>query len=639
MGEPKVDRVKTAEQSQRFMVRLLQDLEALEKIIEQGLIESGTQRCGVEQELCFVDSKYHPAPVAMEVLAKSTNPRFTTELARYNAEINLDPMVFSDHCLSKMEQQLNALLDEIGQSAEAIKAKIILVGILPTIAMSDLTRENITPIKRYYALNDGLIQLRGGPYELRLEGTDQLITTLDSSMFESCNTSFQVHYQLSAEDFVKQYNWSQAIAGPILAAATNSPLLLGKRLWRETRIALFQQSLDTRSVTNFNTEKEPRVSFGKQWLKDSVLELFQEDISRHRVLLHVPELEDPLAELEKGKIPKLKALSLHNGTIYRWNRACYGITEGKPHLRIENRYLPSGPSVVDEVANAAFWLGLMKGQPEQYDNISEMMEFDAAKHNFIKAARMGLGAQMNWPGKGRIQSGELILDVLLPLAFEGLKKVGVADIDAKKYLGIIEQRVASENTGSQWQTDSFNQIKKEENSAKALVAVTAGILSRQEQNIPVHEWTPAHISEAGSWENRFGKVGQVMSTDLFTVRPDDPIEFVIKMMDWRHIHHIPVEDGKRGMVGLITASMLVPFATSHNHKGKPALISDIMIHDPMTTTPDTNIDQALDMMVAHEIGCLPVLENRRLVGILTESDLVKVAQKLMKEIGKNDPGQ
>ncbi|MGI9544002.1 MAG: CBS domain-containing protein [Cyclobacteriaceae bacterium] len=636
MGEHKVERVKNARQSQRFMVRLLQDLEALERIIYQDMIESDIQRCGVEQELCFVDQAFQPAPVAMEVLERSTNHRFTTELARFNAEINLDPMIFTGDCLSRMEQQLLTLLKELELLAVSANSKTILVGVLPTISMSDLTKENITPLKRYHALNNGLLELRGGPYELRLEGTDQLITTLDSSMFESCNTSFQIHYQLSAHDFVNQYNWAQAIAGPVLATATNAPLLLGKRLWRETRIALFQQSLDTRSVTNFNTEKVPRVSFGKQWLKESVLELFREDISRHRILLHTADQEEPLKMLDSGDIPKLKALSLHNGTIYRWNRACYGITQGKPHLRIENRYLPSGPSVIDEVANAAFWLGLMKGLPEKYGQISEFMDFDMAKSNFIKAARLGLGAQMLWPGKGRIQSGQLILDVLLPLAFQGLEKAGVSDVEANKYLQVIEDRVTSEKTGSQWQTDSFNKIKQEHNTAKALVAVTAGMIHRQQQNLPVHQWNTATITEAGRWENRLGKVGHIMSTDLFTVRPDDPIDFVIKMMDWRRIHHIPVEDGRRGLVGLVTATMLIPFATIHGKKDKPTLISDIMIKDPITIKSDANIDKALDAMVANRIGCLPVVEDKHLVGIVTETDLVKVAQELIKEIKKDD---
>lgn len=638
MGEHKVERVKTAEQSQRFMVRLLQDLEALERIINQNMIESDIQRCGVEQELCFVDQAYRPAPVAMEVLEHSTNHRFTTELARFNAEINLDPIIFTQDCFSKMEQELSSLLEELGQLAAIAKSKIILVGVLPTITMSDLTKENITPLKRYHALNNGLLELRGGPYELRLEGTDQLITTLDSTMFESCNTSFQIHYQLSAHEFVNQYNWAQVIAGPVLAAATNAPLLLGKRLWRETRIALFQQSLDTRSVTNFNTEKVPRVSFGRQWLQESVLELFREDISRHRILLHTPEKENPIDMLDRGEIPKLKALGLHNGTVYRWNRACYGITDGKPHLRIENRYLPSGPSVIDEVANAAFWLGLMKGLPEKYGQISEFMDFDIAKSNFIKAARLGLGAQMHWPDKGRLQSGQLILEELLPLAHKGLEKAGVDKAEANKYLQVIEDRVTSEKTGSEWQTDSFNKIKQEHNTAKALIALTAGMIHRQQQNLPVHQWEIATIKETGAWENRLGKVAHVMSTDLFTVRPDDPIDFVIKMMDWRRIHHIPVEDGKRGLVGLVTATMLIPFATIHDKKNKPALISDIMIKDPITILSDANIGQALDAMVLNKIGCLPVIENQRLVGIVTETDLVKVAQELIQELKRDDPG-
>ncbi len=632
MGEKKVNRVKTARQSQFFINHFINDLKVLERMIEEGFIESDKQRCGVEQELCFIDASGRPAPRVMEILNRSSDPHFTTELAKFNAEINLDPSAFEGSCLSKMEQELNALLGSLDELAAFEQASILLTGILPSITKKDLSESNMTPLKRYQVLNQALRDLRGGPYRLRLEGTDQLITSLDSAMFESCNTSFQVHLQLSVSEFVPSYNWSQVIAAPVLAAATNSPMLLEKRLWRETRIGLFQQSLDTRSTKNFNAGKAPRVGFGNRWLQHSVTELFQEDISRHRVLIHTPDIEDAATLFDEKKIPKLVALQMHNGTVYRWNRPCYGITEGKAHLRIENRYLPSGPSVVDEVANAAFWLGLMKGLPDRYRNISKLMSFDDAKANFISAARGGLATQINWPGSGLRSAPELILNELLPIASEGLRKAQVAKEDITKYLGIIASRVKSQSTGAQWQIDTFNELTPAFGPTQATMAMVRIMRTNQTKGLPVHEWPIPKVDEARSLKLHFDKISQIMSSDLFTVQPDDPIDLAINMLKWHHIHHLPVEDGQGKLLGLITASeILTNIASSNNQEKNMLLVKDYMIQDPMVVDMDTSVSTALDLIVNHKIGCLPVLDNKRLIGVVTTSDLAKLAKELIHD--------
>jgi hypothetical protein len=272
-------------------------------------------------------------------------------------------------------------------------------------------------------------------------------------------------------------------------------------------------------------EEEPRVTFGKDWVYDSVIEVFQDDISRFRVLLGADINEEPLQELEDGKIPKLQALQVHNGTVYKWNRPCYGITDGVPHLRIENRVLPAGPTIKDEVANTAFWLGLMNADwPKEYKQLPEHMDFDDVRANFIMAARYGLNIQVKWINNKVLPVDKLILDVLLPKAKQGLQKAKVNQADIDNYLDIIKQRVKSRQTGSQWIIDSFNKLKKKGHKGEALVAITAAMFNRQKENNPVHTWLLASIDEAGHWLNRYGKVRQFMSKNVFTVQESDWVD-------------------------------------------------------------------------------------------------------------------
>ncbi|MFB6372837.1 MAG: hypothetical protein ABEN55_06930, partial [Bradymonadaceae bacterium] len=284
---------------------------------------------------------------------------------------------------------------------------------------------------------------------------------------------------------------AQVAAAPVLAAATHSPMLFGKRLWHETRIALFQQSVDTRTTDLHHRELEPRVTFGSQWIEDSVLEIFREDIARFRLLFGIDVDEDPMEELDAGRIPSLQALCLHNGTVYRWNLACYGISEGKPHLRIENRVFPSGPTPVDEVANAAFWFGLMSGLVAEHPEVRNDMEFATAKNNFFSAAREGLSAPLAWFDGHTRPAGELIQQELLPLAYDGLESSGIDSDDIERYLGIIVERVESQQTGSQWMLDSFHTMNEERGLAERVAALTAGEIERQNEGDPVHEWSLA----------------------------------------------------------------------------------------------------------------------------------------------------
>ena len=399
-----------------------------------------------------------------------------------------------------------------------------------------------------------------------------------------------------------------------------------------TRIALFQQSVDHRAAGLHLREQPSRVSFGRRWVDDSVLEIFREDIARFKVLLSADIDEDSLAMLRRNEVPNLKALRLHNGTIYRWTRPCYGISEGHPHLRIENRILPAGPSIVDEVANAAFWFGLLSGLSRVYPDIRKVMEFDTANENFVAAARLGLRAQFGWPGHQHIPADELILEELLPVARDGLKLKGIDAADVDRYLGIVEERVRTKKTGAQWQLDSFNALRQTGNRGERLGAITGAIIENQMTGLPVHQWPLARLSHAGGWENHFGQIEQFMTTDIITTHADEAVELVANLMKWKKIRHVPVEDNEHRLIGIISHSSIVRLVaerTAELGKG-PIAVREVMSTEIVSVTPETSTLDAIALMRKHAIGCLPVLKDGRLVGIVTEHDFLIIAGQLLE---------
>ncbi|MEL7371068.1 MAG: hypothetical protein AAFN74_19260, partial [Myxococcota bacterium] len=318
----------------RFTRALLEDLYSLEGILERGQIETGVRRIGAEQEMFLVSSGMRPAPVAMEVLEAAKDLRLTTELARFNLEANLSPRRFEGDCLRELHGEIDDVLAVARRQAKALNADVLLAGILPTLRLDDLGLDNMTPNPRYLALNNAMFKERGGDFQVSIRGLDELRISHDNVMLESCNTSFQLHLQVDPDEFSTMYNIAQAITAPVLAAAVNSPTLLRRRLWSETRVALFETSVDSRNLNHRETGHQPRVFFGDEWVTDSVLDLFRDNISHFRVI--VVGDDDPESSrlcLEQGRLPKLSSLCLHSGTVYRWNRPCYGVSNGIAHLR------------------------------------------------------------------------------------------------------------------------------------------------------------------------------------------------------------------------------------------------------------------------------------------------------------------
>src|SRR2546423_1914622 len=615
------------------MMALLADLRALELMLETGRIESGVRRIGAEQEMFLVDRNLNPAPVAEEVLKRARDARLTTEIARFNLEANLSPLAWGGNCLGKMHSELDEVISLARRSARECEADVLLAGILPTLQVSDLSLDNLTPIPRYFELNRSVSQLRGGAFSIHIKGVDELQIMHDNMMMESCNTSFQLHLQVGPAEFVPLYNLAQAITAPVLAASVNSPLLFGHRLWQETRLALFQHSADTRSSALQMRSQPTRVGFGERWLKNSVLELLREQIARFRVIMIADADEDPLRVIERGEVPQLSALRLHNGTVWPWNRACYGIANGRAHLRIENRALPSGPTTLDEMANAALFFGLMSALPAEYGEIEKQMSFDDAKANFFAAARHGLKAQFTWLGGKSYAAGTLILDHLLPLARAGLLESGIEAEDIDRYLGVIEERVESGQTGAQWALQSLAAMNEQGTRDIRLRTLAAFMLARQQGDEPVHRWPIVEMDENEEWRRSYQTVGQFMSTDLFTVRPDDLVDLAANVMDWKHVRHVPVEDDEGRLVGLVSHRNLLRRLARGLTGGKTeaVAVSSIMKLNPLTVTPSTPSLEAIRLMRAHRVGCLPVVEGDRLVGIITAYDFLAASASLFEK--------
>ena len=634
MGRHDISSAFSDEQLRAFMKAILADVHALERMLDEDRFESGVRRIGAEQEMFLIDKSGRAWCGADEMMKKlAGNKQFTYELARFNLECNMSPQVYGGKCLSAMEQELNGLLDTARKTANELGGDIVLAGILPTLRRSDLSLDSMVQNPRFLALNNALAQLRGGEFQFRIKGVDEFEMTHDNVMLESCNTSFQVHFQAGPKEFAELYNCAQAITAPVLATATNSPILLGRRLWRETRVALFQQSVDGRSAAHQLRGRRPRVDFGDGWMRSSVLEIFREDIARFRLLLATDLDEDPMKVLDRGGVPNLTALRLHNGTVYRWNRACYGISDGKPHLRIEARAFPAGPSVLDEMATAAFFFGLMSSVSHEVQDVQRVMRFDDARANFIAAARLGLQANLTWFHGKEYPAPVLIEEILLPLAREGLKSAKVDSADIDRYLGVLHERVKRNRTGARWSLDSLSAMGEKGTKDQRMCAIVRSAVTRQKSGDPVHLWGLADTGEFEGWRESYLQVGQFMTTDVFTVHPEDVVDLAASLMDWRHIRHVPVEDNEGKLVGLVSHRSLLRLV-GQGMKGKeqqPVAVKDIMKRDPVCVAPSTATLDAIELMRKHKVGCLPVVEDNRLVGIITERDLIRVAAMLFEK--------
>ncbi len=609
-----------------FIKALLKDVSSFEHMLDHSWFEEDIIRIGAEQEIVIIDKDtYAPKNLGPTILDQQKDLSWlVSELAQFNLEINLSPQIFTGSCISDMREELERCLAQVSVSLSNYNADYLLTGILPTLKKYHLDLKNLTPKERYYQLMNALRgESKTKSFELRLVGIDELLVRHDSPLMEACNTSFQVHLQVAPQDFAAYYNTALALTAPSIAISSNSPLVFGKRLWHETRIALFQQAIDTRKTFDHMRQMSPRVTLGNNWLDNSIIEIFKEDIARFRVLIHEATQEDSALMIEQNKVPKLKALQLHNGTVYRWNRPCYGISDtGKPHIRIENRVFPSGPTVADEMANTSFWLGAMVGMKNQYQDPKNHMSFEDVRDNFGKSARFGIDSKFTWFNDQKINAKDLILQELLPLAREGLNTMLVAQNDIDKYLSIIEERACKHMTGARWILRSYTKLLKDaHNKDEASNKLTEALYNNQSNsNVPVHLWKEPEYHELIGYKSDTMLVSEIMETDLFTSDKNDLAEMVYQLMLWKDFHYIPVEDKRGNLIGLVNQDDIKNRIEEEAHKD--VLIKDVMIDEPITIEVDQSVKEAKLLMNFHGVNCLPVVRGKELIGMITEADLI-----------------
>ncbi|MEV5413990.1 glutamate--cysteine ligase [Thermopolyspora sp. NPDC052614] len=470
----------------RYREKVRRCLDVFARMLREERFEGHRPLAGLEIELNLVDERGEPAMKNAEVLDAIAEPDWATELGQFNIEINIEPQELTGDGLAALEETIRRRLNRAEERAAGVGGHMVLIGILPTLRESDVDEAKLSANPRYKLLNEQIFAARGEDLHIAVDGVERLDTYADSIAPEAACTSLQLHLQVAPADFAAHWNAAQAIAGAQVAVAANSPYLFGGELWRETRIVLFEQATDTRAEELKTQGVRPRVWFGERWIT-SVFDLFEENVRYFPALLPLCDDEDPEHALDQGRTPHLNELTLHNGTIYRWNRPVYAVVDGRPHLRVENRVLPAGPTVADIVANAAFYYGLMRVLPYAERPVWTRMSFSAAAENLHNAARHGLDAKLYWPGLGEVPAAELVLRRLLPLAHEGLAALGVAPDHRDRLLGIIEQRCLTGRNGAAWQTHTVRSLDTGDRH-EALRQMTLRYIEYMHRNEPVHLW-------------------------------------------------------------------------------------------------------------------------------------------------------
>ncbi|WP_306216359.1 glutamate--cysteine ligase [Actinoplanes sp. RD1] len=489
MGEEVARHEFSREDRTQYRQKIRRSLDVFALMLRESRFEFERPLTGMEIELNLVGEDADPAMCNQEVLDALADPDFQTELGQFNIEINVAPRRLGGDGNADLERELRASLNNAEKHARSVGVHTAMIGILPTLRREHLTAATLSTNPRYALLNEQIFAARGEDLDIRIDGVDRLAVTTDSIAPEAACTSTQFHLQVSPDQFAAYWNAAQVVAGVQVALGANSPLLCGRELWRETRIPLFEQATDTRSEEIRAQGVRPRVWFGERWIT-SVFDLFEENVRYFPALLPICDDEDPEKTLESGDTPALSELRLHNGTVYRWNRPIYAVVRGRPHLRVENRVMPAGPTVVDTVANGAFYYGLVRMLAEADRPIWTQMSFSAAEENFHSCARHGIAASVFWPGLGYVPVSELVLRRLLPLAHEGLNRWGVPQDQRERLLGIIEQRCLTGRNGATWQVDTLHHLEGEGHMDRqqALHEMLKRYLPLMHENIPVHEW-------------------------------------------------------------------------------------------------------------------------------------------------------
>jgi len=472
MGQEIARTVFSAQDSARFLEALREETALLGEWLAQGRLHGTGQRVGFELEAWLIDRNCFPLPANEAYLSRLGSPLVVPELSKFNVELNGTPQSLEGAAFARMERELDATWRHCREVAHDLEGSLVMIGILPTVRERDLTLENISPLNRYFALNRQVLERRGRePLHIDIRGREALTLTHADVMLEAATTSFQVHLQVPAARIARYLNAATILSAPLVALSANSPFLFGRDLWDESRIPLFEQAVDSAEGTPGQAR---RVTFGERYVEDGPLEPFADNLARFVPLLPM--------QLEEGT-SRLAHLRLHNGTIWRWNRLLVGFDGDAPHLRIEQRCMPAGPTVRDMVANAALYVGASRILAQRPDAPERALPFALARENFYRCAREGLDAPVRWLDGRTRGVADLLEEELLPMAREGLDALGIDRGDIDLYLDVLQGRVRSRQNGAAWQRLHAR------THAGDMHRLAADYLEHQRSGMPVHEWT------------------------------------------------------------------------------------------------------------------------------------------------------
>jgi gamma-glutamyl:cysteine ligase YbdK (ATP-grasp superfamily) len=473
-----------------FSERLRANLAALKQILARPGFGEGDLSFGAELELYIVGAEGQPVHKNQEVIAALNDPQLTLELNRYNLEYNFSPVLVRENCFAATQREAIAALEKINRCTAQWDAKAVPIGILPTLQQSDTGYHAMTPLPRFEALTKELTELRGGPFTIAIEGEDTLQLAMDDVTLEGANTSFQVHLRVPPSEYADFYNALQLVTPLVVAMSANSPTLFGHRLWHETRIPLFKQSIDCRPRDSMHP-MPARVNFGNNWVRDSAYELFAEAALLCRPLLPIRSEEDAIDIVRQGGTPQLRELRLHQGSIWMWNRPVFDPVDGR-HLRIELRAFPAGPSITDMLANASLAIGLAKSLQSDIKDLLSAIPFTYCTANFYRAAQKGMAAELFWPSRRQTQpkyfSVSTILASLLERLPDSLAAMGFVPADFRPLLTVIQERLETRQTGAQWQLNKLAELRKELHKRDALVEMLHQYHANSAANLPVAQW-------------------------------------------------------------------------------------------------------------------------------------------------------
>ncbi|MGV6806749.1 MAG: glutamate--cysteine ligase [bacterium] len=476
---------------QEFQRRLEDNLLVLRELLAYPDFGDGPASMGAELEMYIVDGEGKPRHLNTEIAAAADDPQLTLELNRYNLEYNLTPYLISENAFAATEAEIVGQQAVLSRLAESLGGRVVAIGILPTLSEADFTEDCITPRKRYFALREQLLKRRGSRFRIDINGDNPLKMEMEDITLEGANTSFQIHYRVNPADYIDTYNAFQLMTPLAVALGANSPGLFGHSLWAETRIPLFKQSIDTRIVDRYGWNQPARVSFGRGWARREPIELFTEVVRSFETLLPLSSSNDCRDQMRRGITPTLDELRLHLGSVWPWNRPVYDDADGGM-LRIESRALPAGPTASDMVANAAFLIGLVEGIRPQINELLSAISFGMADYNFYRAAQYGLQARLVWPELNQYGNRDQriveIIETMLPVASRGLAAVGVSDDEIKRYLTLIERRLANGQTGAVWQSLMIAKLRDRYPEHQVMQNMLADYMAQSAENLPVSEW-------------------------------------------------------------------------------------------------------------------------------------------------------